>query len=275
MKKGMGISILCMVFLMGLLVSGALAVAINVPTFSQENNTDRPGMTYAEDASMTVDIEDFFKLCENKCRNDSKCKAFSFEKGHWETTGMPLVPSRCMLKAGVPSATPRQYYISAVKSDPIPQMQEPNVQREKGSLSTGPATFKVNPGLLGPPKNFYNEYYKIVIDFEAAESPIFQKITKDIAASKTAINEYLTKLNNCSNQDHSTQECNPQETVQACEQRLLATCLGSATNNVASRYSDLNADLVQLKALVDKWGPIVCNQAKSWSNIIGSIQCNW
>jgi hypothetical protein len=274
MKKGMGISILCMVFLMGLLVSGALAVAINVPTFSQENNTDRPGMTYYEKTSTDINYQGFLKNCEDMCKNDSKCKAFSFERAHLDPYPPFFpIPSKCMLKAGVPPSSPSPYYISGVKSDPIPQ-QTP-VQRIESPLLTGPATFKVNPGLLGPPKNFYNEYYKILIDFEAAESPIFQKITKDIAAGKTAINEYLTKLNSCSNQDHSLQECYPQETVEACQQRLLASCLGSATNNVASRYSDLNADLVQLKALVDKWGPIVCNQAKSWSTIIGPIPCSW
>ena len=227
-------------------------------------------MTYTVKTSMIENVQDALKECKDMCKNDLQCKAFSFEKGHMDKNLWP-VPSRCMLKNGVPPAQPKPFYISGVKT----QMPESTMQRNQDLSVTGPATFKVNPGLLGPPKQFYNDYYKIVIDFEAAGSPIFQKITKDIAASKTAIGEYLTKLNSCSNQDHSTQECNPQETVQACEQRLLATCLGAATNNVASRYSDLTADLVQLKALVDKWGPIVCNQAKSWSNIIGTIQCNW
>jgi hypothetical protein len=269
MKKTIGIGILSMVFLIGVSVSEAFAAQSNVTTLSREYDTNRPGMDYFEKQSFDMNVQGLLKNCEDLCKNDSKCKAFSFEKARLDSSNLLPVPSMCRLKAGVPpSESPRPNFISGVKSEALSQLQEPNVQREKGPLSSGPATFKVNPGLLGPPKNLYNEYYKIMNDVEAAANPIFQKFTSDIAEGKKAINEYLTKLNYCSNQDHSIQECNPQEIMEACEKRLLASCLGQASNNVASRYNEVDADLAQLKTLAEKWGPIVCKQGGSWGDIL-------
>jgi hypothetical protein len=152
----------------------------------------------------------------------------------------------------------------------------PNVQQ--GTMLTGTQTFKVSPELIDTVKTFSDQYYKILKEFETEVNSSLQKFAYNLLASKNLINAYKSEINNCSMQDYSMQECNPQETMQTCEQRLLAKCLESSGNNVSARYSDLNADLIQMKALAEKWGPIFCDQMKSGNtvfNFFGPISCQW
>jgi hypothetical protein len=137
-------------------------------------------------------------------------------------------------------------------------------------------TFKITPGLIDTLKTFSNEYYKILKEFEKEATTIVQKLLYDLLASRNAINLYKTNLNQCSIKDYSIQECNMQEeTMQACEQRLLTSCLGSTSKVVASKHTDLNADLIQLRQLTEQWDTL-CNQIKSLDadfNILGTISC--
>jgi len=125
MKKAMGISILSMVFLFVLLVSGALAIAIGMTTFSREDNTYRQGMDYYEKSMTGLDYRRDIEDCERLCKNDTQCKAFTFQKAIFSPLMILLKPGRCMLKNGVPPPQPATDWFSGVKS----QFVEPNVQQ--------------------------------------------------------------------------------------------------------------------------------------------------
>lgn len=123
MKKGMGISILCMVFLIGLLVSGALAVMMG--TTAWEENTNRPGMDYKQMDVQTIE------QCQNACKADQQCKSFTLVK---PTNLQSSISGKCMLKNGVPPKTPDKCCTSGLKTS----AQASNPFQEKKSQQQMP-----------------------------------------------------------------------------------------------------------------------------------------
>src|SRR3990172_7199914 len=67
-------------------------------TAAWETQTDRPGMDY-KNFWINKDIEAFVavKQCEDACKNDSQCKAFTYV-----SSGIQGPNARCYLKNGVP-----------------------------------------------------------------------------------------------------------------------------------------------------------------------------
>ena len=105
MKKGMGISILCLVFLIGLLVSGALAVMIGTPAW--EEDTNRPGMDYKQMDVQTIE------QCQNACKADQQCNSFTLVK---PTNLQSSSSGKCMLKNGVPAKKTDKCCTSGLKT---------------------------------------------------------------------------------------------------------------------------------------------------------------
>jgi hypothetical protein len=136
MKKGMGISILSMVFLIGLLVSGAFSVMMGAPAW--EENTNRPGMDYKQMDVQTIE------QCQNACKADQQCKSFTLVK---PMNLQSSTSGKCMLKNGVPTPQTDKCCTSGLKtsaqaSNPF-QNQENQSQMPPASSVTLPPEKKV------------------------------------------------------------------------------------------------------------------------------------
>jgi hypothetical protein len=132
MKKGMGISILCMVFLIGLLVSGAFAVMMG--TTAWEENTNRPGMDYKQMEVQTIE------QCQNACKADQQCKSFTLVK---PMNLQSSTAAKCMLKNGVPTPQTDKCCTSGLKtsaqaSNPLQAQQKSQQQMPPASSVTLP-----------------------------------------------------------------------------------------------------------------------------------------
>ncbi len=86
-----------------------------------ENNIDRPGMDYQNFDLPSANPS----LCENACKNDANCKAFTYVKPGYQGTS-----ARCWLKNGVPDAVPAECCISGKKPEgTAPAGMENNIDR--------------------------------------------------------------------------------------------------------------------------------------------------
>lgn len=98
---------------LGTLVIVTLLISIlfyPMRSMAWETDTDRPGMNY-KSFWIDKDIEFFVavKQCEDACKNDPQCKAFTYVK-----PGVQGVHGRCYLKNGVPAPVKDKNCISGV-----------------------------------------------------------------------------------------------------------------------------------------------------------------
>jgi hypothetical protein len=147
MKKGMGISILCMVFLIGLLVSGALAVMIGTPAW--EEDTNRPGMDYKQMDVQTIE------QCQNACKADQQCKSFTLVK---PTNLQSSSSGKCMLKNGVPAKKTDKCCTSGLKtsaqaSNPFQDQKSQQQMPPASSVTLPPSDSDPNATIRSCPPN--------------------------------------------------------------------------------------------------------------------------
>ncbi|PSO14776.1 PAN domain-containing protein [Bradyrhizobium sp. MOS003] len=72
-----------------------------------EQSFNRPGQDYQNSEMSTADAS----LCEDSCRSDSKCKAWTYVK-----PGVQGPKAKCWLKSGVPPPTPNNCCVSGLKA---------------------------------------------------------------------------------------------------------------------------------------------------------------
>jgi hypothetical protein len=108
-------------------LSFALGVLLLCPAWAQaqnlEPNTDRVGLDFRD-----FDLPSNSLLCFNACRDDQRCRAFTFKKPPG-----PGTSAHCWLKTGVPPARNNHCCVSGIvlrgESEVRPPNFEPNTDR--------------------------------------------------------------------------------------------------------------------------------------------------
>jgi hypothetical protein len=89
-----------------MVMMAAMILIIAGQAYAWEENTDRPGMDYKNFDLTAADPA----LCENACKGDATCKAWTYVK-----PGIQGRAARCWLKNNVPTAKNNQCCVSGVK----------------------------------------------------------------------------------------------------------------------------------------------------------------
>ncbi len=95
-----------------ILVLICCSLLIPVGTLAWEENTDRPGSDYRSPINLPAPDP---QLCENACRNDSQCKAWTYVKPTFQGPS-----ARCYLKNPIPNAVSDVCCTSGTKPMQIP-----------------------------------------------------------------------------------------------------------------------------------------------------------
>jgi hypothetical protein len=114
-----------------MVMAAAMILSIAGQTYAWEDNTDRPGMDY-KNFNLTASDP---ALCENACKGDATCKAWTYVKPN--TIQGPQ--ARCWLKNSVPAAKANQCCISGVKqltmqAKPLDPVVIDRIQIQPGQL---------------------------------------------------------------------------------------------------------------------------------------------